>query len=347
MPPDGLPEKIRTLMFDFHIIPGTVIQSLLADDPQSTMRVVEAAYLAHRRGQTINPDSYFLRFPEQPSNRIIALPAAIGAGFDVAGIKWIGSFPANIEQGIPRASALLVLNDQQTGYPFACLEASLISAARTAASAVLGAFWMNQQRRQVNSVAFIGAGIIARNIVEMLVADGWDLGQVGVHDRDPAYAAALADHARGLGLQAGSVGTLAAALEADMVVFATNAGQPYVQPPMAFRPGQLVLNVSLRDIAPELVLEANNLFDDVEHCMKANTSPHLAEQMSGGRSFVNGTLAELMLGEITLDRDRPLIFSPFGMGMLDLALGKHLYDRAQADGRGIAIPGFFGETSRW
>lgn len=141
--------------------------------------------------------------------------------------------------------------------------------------------------------------------------------------------------------------TLSAALDADMVVFATNAGTPYVDAPLSFRPGQIILNISLRDIAPELILGSENIFDDVDHCLKANTSPHLAEQRVGDRRFVTGTLAQLIRGEISLDRSKSLIFSPFGMGILDLALGKSLYDEAHQRGLTTSVPGFFGETSRW
>ncbi len=137
------------------------------------------------------------------------------------------------------------------------------------------------------------------------------------------------------------------ALEADIVVFATNAGTPYVHAPKRFAPGQIVLNISLRDIGPELILDAQNFFDDVDHCMKANTSPHLAEQRCGNRDFATGTLAQVMRGEVSVDRSRPLIFSPFGMGILDLALGKQVHDEALAAGLTVAVPNFFGETSRW
>lgn len=333
-------------MFEFSVISGSTVKSILDDFPARSIATVEAAYLAHHDGATVNPDSYFLRFPNDARNRIIALPAAIEAGIDVAGIKWIASFPGNIDQGVPRASAVLVLNDPRTGYPFALLEGAYISAVRTAASAVLGAYWIKGKERAARSVSFIGAGVIARHILDMFVADGWQLGQVVVHDSDAPSAQALASHAVARAGSA-SVDTLEAALDCDIVVFATNAGVPYVTAAQRFRPGQIVLNISLRDLAPELLVDANNLFDDVDHCMKANTSPHLAEQLTGGRDFVSGTLAQLIRAEIALDPARPVIYSPFGMGILDLALGKSIYDEASKHGLGTAIPNFFGEERRW
>lgn len=335
-------------MFNFNIIPGVAIKKILNETTRKTISCVEKAYLAHHDGETINPDSYFLRFPANVKNRIIALPASIEADINATGIKWISSFPGNITKGIPRASAVLILNDSQTGYPFACLEASLISAARTAASAVLGAYWLNQRQRQVKSVAFIGAGIIARNILDMFLADEWMLQDVAVYDQDSGSAAAFHEYAVAHGATSICVvDDLSSALKADIVVFATNAGAPYVDHATPFRPGQIVLNISLRDLAPELILDAWNIFDDVDHCLKANTSPHLAEQLTGSRDFVAGTLAQLIRGQIYVDASRPLIFSPFGMGILDLALGKAVYDEAIRRHTAISIPEFFAETCRW
>lgn len=113
-----------------------------------------------------------------------------------------------------------------------------------------------------------------------------------------------------------------------MVVFATSATTPYVDDTMGFSPGQKILNISLRDLAPELVLGSNNIFDDVDHCLKANTSPHLAEMLTNNRQFVTGNLAELIRGQVSLDPSKPTIYSPFGMGILDIALGKIVFDEA-------------------
>ncbi|KAF0813907.1 Delta(1)-pyrroline-2-carboxylate reductase [Andreprevotia sp. IGB-42] len=333
----------------FSVIPGETINTLIQQHRGRIVDIVRAAYLDHELGQTINPDSYFLRFEDNPSSRIIALPAALTGDTRLSGIKWIASYPENIQHNLPRASATLILNQYDTGYPYACLEASLISAARTAASAALAANVLGPDSRHARKIAVIGAGIIARNILEFLIDQDWRTDELAVFDLNPQDAARLAAHGQKLG---GYRGVVAASLQealddADLVVLATTVATPYITQPDAFKAGQLVLNISLRDIAPELVMAANNVVDDIEHCMKANTSPHLAEQKYQTRSFVNGTLAQVITGEATLDHNKPTLFSPFGLGVLDLAVGHFVYEQATANGQAQQIPNFFAETQRW
>jgi len=78
----------------------------------------------------------------------------------VDGIKWISSFPDNVAAGIPRASAVLILNDHDTGYPFACIEASIISATRTAAMAAMAADWFSRGRN-AETRRLLRVGLIA------------------------------------------------------------------------------------------------------------------------------------------------------------------------------------------
>ena len=335
-------------MFEFDIVSGTVAREVIAESRREISQVVRAAYLAHESGETVNPNSYFLRFPDKPSARIIALPARLGGEHDVAGIKWIASFPENVERNVPRASAVLLLNDYATGYPFACLEASQISAARTAASCVLGAAALHGSTRAAR-VAVVGAGVIARTILDFFAAERWDIGAFTVYDRVPGYADRLARHSREtLGTPATVADSLAGAVRgADLVVLATTAAAPHLTDPGLLSPGQTVLNISLRDISPEIILASHNVVDDIDHCLTADTSPHLAEQACGHREFICGTLAQVLLDKVRFDDDRPRILSPFGLGVLDLAVGSHVYRRAVESGRTTSIDGFFGETERW
>jgi ornithine cyclodeaminase len=125
------------------------------------------------------------------------------------------------------------------------------------------------------------------------------------------------------------------------------AAEPHVRDVSWFDHNPLVLHVSLRDLAPEILLASTNVVDDVEHCLKANTSPHLVEQLTGNRDFLAGTLDEVMTGQVTVPADRPVIFSPFGLGVLDLAVGRYVYDTVAASGELHVIDDFFHELRRY
>ena len=80
----------------FWILRGEEIFSFLADNELDVIDTVAKAYMAHQRGKSSLPHSTFLRFPGDDRNRIIALPAYLGDRFDLAGVKWVSSFPGNL-----------------------------------------------------------------------------------------------------------------------------------------------------------------------------------------------------------------------------------------------------------
>lgn len=336
----------------FSVISGAQVHQVLAGAEDEVVSTVEAAYRLHGEARTVNPDSYFLRFPDRPSSRIIALPASVGGDVDVHGIKWISSFPENVAAGLPRASAVLVLNDARTGYPFACLESSIISAARTAASAALAAGRISRARgTRPTRVGFVGTGLIARYLHTYLVACGFAFDALGVHDLSAEHAEGFTGYLRRTAPQGAEITVYDKPEDliraSDLVVFATVAGEPHVTDPEWFTHNPLVLHVSLRDLSPQIILSAWNAVDDVDHCLKAGTSPHLAEQLTGNRDFVAGTLYDVLTGAITPPADRPVVFSPFGLGVLDLAVAKYVYDRVRDADQLHTVPGFFHELKRY
>ena len=86
--------------------------------------------------------------------------------------------------------------------------------------------------------------------------------------------------------------------------------------------------------------------DDVEHCLKADTSPHLAEQLIGNRDFLAGTLIDVMTAGSIVPADRTVVFSPFGLGVLDLAVGKYVYDQVLRSGELHVVDDFFHDLRR-
>ncbi|ALE72040.1 ornithine cyclodeaminase [Pseudonocardia sp. EC080610-09] len=333
----------------FSVISGGQVRRVLQGREREIVDLVADTYRLHGAGDSVNPPSYFLRFPDRPASRIIALPASIGGPSRVDGLKWISSFPGNVASGLPRASAVLILNDPATGYPFAVLESSIISATRTAASAALAADRLSRDRDRPLRVGFVGTGLIARYIHTFLAGTGWEFDEIGVHDLSADSAAGF----RGYLERSGAGGRITVHDDAgslvrgsDLVVFATVAARPYVDDPGWFSHAPLVLNVSLRDLAPEVLLASANIVDDVEHCLKADTSPHLVEQATGNRDFLDGTLDDVMSGRVRVPADRTVVFSPFGLGVLDLAVGRFVHDEIARTGELAVVEDFFHERSR-
>jgi len=332
---------------DLLILRGAEVEALLAGRELELMEVVGRAYLAHGRGESSLPHSTFLRFPNDDLNRIIALPAYLGDGFGVAGMKWIASFPGNVRKGFARASAVLILNSATTGLPEAILESSLISARRTAASAALAAREL-RHGRATPSAGLIGTGVINFETARFLIRALPDLARFVVYDLDMeragSFAASLAETLR-------SVRDVEVRVADDpreilrghpVVAYATTAVKPHVSDLSECPPGATILHTSLRDLTPEVILAHDNVVDDVDHVLRAQTSVHLAEQQAGNRDFIRCTLADVLAGTAPPKRDESLltIFSPFGLGVLDLAVGQLARERALETGLGTVIESF-------
>ncbi|MCC7252178.1 2,3-diaminopropionate biosynthesis protein SbnB [Hyphomicrobium sp.] len=332
----------------FHVVPGSAVRQAIEGNRSGVFEAVEEAYRLHAAGASVNPDSYFLRFPDKPSARIIALPAHLGGSVQKSGLKWISSFPENRTGNLARASAVQILNDAATGYPIACIEASLISATRTAASAALAAERLSPKPFE-GDLCIVGTGVIARTTVEWLLFRNWKLHSIRLHDVDRREAERFQTWLRNEnGLSAEFHDSLEGALRgASLIIFTTTALEPYLHDEALLAHAPTVLHLSLRDLSVNVVLAAQNIVDDVNHCLKANTSLHLAEQATGSRDFVHGTLVDVLDKTVEPHAGKARIFSPFGLGVLDLAVSNLVLQAAISSGAALALPDFFSNSVRW
>ncbi|MFE6871590.1 2,3-diaminopropionate biosynthesis protein SbnB [Kitasatospora sp. NPDC057692] len=327
------------------ILRRTDVADVLSGREKEVIDLVAETYRLHDAGQTSLPHSTFLRFPEEHhrADRIIGLPAYRGGERPAAGMKWIASFPGNVGAGTERASAAIVLNSVEHGRPVAFVEGAVISAKRTAASAALAAAELTAGRPPAG-VLLIGCGVINLEILRFLAAALPGLREAALYDTDPARAEAFADRCAEAapGVKARPVTDLAAALgEHRLVSLATTAAAPHLDL-AACGPDTTVLHVSLRDLTVDTILGAVNVVDDTDHVCRERTSLDLAQQATGNRDFVTAEIGALLRGTTLLRRvpERPVVYSPFGLGVLDIALAEYVREEAERRGLGVRVEDF-------
>jgi len=326
------------------ILNGDETLSVLEGRELEVVQLIGDAYKAHAAGESMLPHSSFLRFPADDRNRIIALPAYLGDGFSLAGIKWIASFPGNHERGMERASAVIILNSAETGRPRAIIEGSVVSAKRTAASAALAA--KSLHAGPAACVGIVGCGPINFEVIRFILATIPGVDSLLIFDKHIEKA----EHFKTKCLSLSDRLSVEIAPDAKTVLancplstLATTAATPHIDQLSPATGPRTILHVSLRDFAPEIMISCDNVVDDVDHVCRAQTSLHLAEQLTGRRDFIRCSLGELLLGRAATanSAQQTTIFSPFGLGILDLALADFVFTQGVKQDLGVMMTSFF------
>ena len=100
-----------------------------------------------------------------PDAFIHAMPAYIPA-MRSAGIKWVSGYPENFKRGLPYISGLMILNDVETGIPYAVMDCAWITAMRTGAASALSAKYL--ARPDSETVGVLACGVQGRTNLEAL-----------------------------------------------------------------------------------------------------------------------------------------------------------------------------------
>lgn len=325
------------------VLTADEVLAQLSGEEQRIVEISRDAYVNHSRGNSSLPYSSFLRFPNNIKDRIIALPAYINnATQEIAGIKWVASFPGNIDRGIDRASACLVLNDTLTGRPYCFMEASHINAHRTAASAALAVRLLSRVTN--TTIALIGCGPINYHVLQYVLHVHPSITTVYLFDREQSRAKRLSS----LCEQKFGCKTIVCKSYTDavrnvrLISLATNAVEPWINSSQKFSPDTLILNVSLRDIQPETMASAYNVVDDPRHVNREKTSVELTYQQYGDKTPKLHEMGNLLTDPyFAVDKiKQPIIYSPFGLGILDISVGRYLYEKAIKNHVGALIKNF-------
>ena len=137
----------------------------VALDLATIIQLLESAFREKGEGRVEMPPKPGIH--TQPDAFIHAMPAYI-PGLRSAGIKWVSGYPANQALGLPYISGLLILNDDETGLPYAVMDCTWITAYRTAAATALSARFLARPESSVAGI--LACGVQGRTNLEALKA---------------------------------------------------------------------------------------------------------------------------------------------------------------------------------
>jgi ornithine cyclodeaminase len=254
-------------------------------------------------------------------------------------MKWIASSHINPEHGLPRANAVIILNDPVHRLPIAIMEGALISAMRTAVVQALAARYL--ARPDSESVGLVGAGRIGA--LTLWAISKWfpDIQHYRAFDQNAGRLQAFVEHMGVLGITVEAVPCFQDALsEADMGIVATTESEPYVTA-SEFKRGALFMNVSLMDPTFELVSAADKIVVDDWH-QSVHSDRVLARMHREGlvtRDSIHGEFGAVVSGHIPgrEDPDERIFWNPFGLAIEDIAVASAVYDQALSRGLGKTL----------
>jgi ornithine cyclodeaminase len=315
-------------------------------DMQRAMEVVGQGQALFVEGQVRHPHKVVLRGADtvesEALGRFNALFASIGGPVQAMGMKWIGSFPANRARGLPRASALIVLNSPETGMPIAVMDGTLISAMRTGAMTGLGAQYLAP--RKTSKIGIIGAGVQSRTQILGLYTVLPMVEEIALFSRNPSQAEAVAEDCRKLwGAPVRPAKTSDEALaDADVALTVTTAHEPLMFA-RQIKAGALTVQLAGHECEFALIQQCQKVVTDDWEVVKHRgiTTPAIMHQQGLFRdNDVYANIGDLILGRKPgreSDEER-IHYAHIGMAVDDVALAWAIYQTACERQLGMRLP---------
>lgn len=289
-----------------------------------------------RSGCSVGPRVHHeLEVPNSQDGTLLLMPAWTSGQF--IGVKVVTVFPGNAALGLPSVSANYLMFDAKTGIPLACMEASALTAKRTAAASALAARYL--ARPDAAKLLLVGTGRVARELVFAHAAVR-TIQSVAVWGRDFSKAKRLACELSREGREAVAVADLrAAAGDADIISCATLAREPLLKADW-ISPGTHVdlvgaFKPSMQE-ADEALLRRASIFVDTRAGALAEAGDIVIaiERGAIAAEDIQADLAELVVGAHPGRQGRSdiTVFKSVGTASEDLAAAVLVYRQLVREG---------------
>jgi thiomorpholine-carboxylate dehydrogenase len=276
---------------------------------------IRGALIELSAGRVLQPMRIVMDLPS-PQGLLFVKPVLAG---DVLATKLITQLPDNAARGLPTMLATIVLMEASTGRTLAVMDATGLTALRTAAVSAVGVDALTSPGPKV--VAMLGSGELARTHALALRAVR-PLAEIRVWSRNAENAARCAQDINGIS----SATAEQAVRGADIVCTVTNASEPVLKGAW-LKPGAFVAAVgAVRPTWREL--------DDAAMRNVLVVDSRESAATESGDVILSGAEVYAELGEILAGTRSPpapgaaVIFKALGQAVEDAVAARLVYDAA-------------------
>lgn len=314
------------------------------------MDLMAQALASLSSGLTLMPLRSIMWLPEK-TGALGMMPAYLPGGSvsgvsgpGVLGLKVITVFPGNHGTALDTHQGAVMLFDGGCGRPLAIVDATAITAIRTAAAS--GVATRLLAREDAGDLAILGSGTQARTHLEAMLR-ARPIRRVRVWSRTPAHAARFAEiegARHGVAIEI-APSAQAAVADADVICTTTASAEPVVMGRW-LSPGAHINAVgSSVPFARELdttAVSRSRLYVDRRESALQEAGDFLFPKREGavGDDHIVAEIGEVLLGRVS-GRTAPeeiTLFKSLGLAIEDLAAAHHVYAQAVARGVGTWVP---------
>jgi ornithine cyclodeaminase len=303
--------------------------------------VMAEALAGLARGEVLMPLRSVMWLPERVG--ALGMMPAYAGDRNVMGLKVISVFPGNHGTEFDSHQGAIMLFETQNGRPLAIVDATSVTAIRTAA--VSGVATRLLAREDAGDLAILGSGTQARAHLDAMRLVR-SIRHVRVWSRNPEHAAAFARReGERYGMTIETSATAQRAVDrADLICTTTSSAEPVLKGEW-IAPGAHINAVgSSVPFARELDTTAvvrSRLFVDRRESTTNEAGDFLFPKKEGaiGDDHIRGEIGQVLIGRVPGRRsaDEITLFKSLGLAIEDVASAHHIYTKALESGRGLRI----------
>jgi ornithine cyclodeaminase/alanine dehydrogenase-like protein (mu-crystallin family) len=305
------------------------------------IEAMAGALQALARKKAVNPLRYGMWLDDRSG--ILALMPAQLVENSLMGVKVIAIFPGNHGTEFDSHQGTVMIFDTDHGRPLAILDASEITALRTAA--VSGVATRQLARPDASRLAMLGSGVQAGTHLEAMLLVR-EIRQVTVWSRRPDHAAEFARRqSEQHNIEIQVAGTAREAVEDADIICTTTASPDPILLGEWLHPGMHINAIgssvpSMRELDTEAVVRSRMIVDRQES-VRAEGGEFICALEEGaiGEDHIAAELGEVLLGEIAgRETDEQItLFKSLGLAVEDLAAAELVYHRALEQQLGTSV----------